>query len=192
MRSERLIYCLAVILLLFAGCSTSEQTPVENANSPAATEEAEDASEATPPDQWTITEVAAGPIRIGMTVSEASQASGLDLRPLGNDSNCHYVKPEGDTGLAFMVIDGRIARVDVDDKSLATSVGARVGDSEERIKLIYLNQVEVTPHKYTEGHYLTVTPAGSSDRIVFETDGQNVTRYRAGRLPEVTWIEGCS
>jgi hypothetical protein len=28
-------------------------------------------------------------------------------------------------------------------------------------------------------------------RIVFETDGQRVTRFRAGRLPAVQYVEGC-
>ena len=29
-------------------------------------------------------------------------------------------------------------------------------------------------------------------RIVFETDGKRVLRFRAGKLPEVEYIEGCS
>jgi hypothetical protein len=89
-----------------------------------------------------------------------------------------------------MVVDGRIARVDVENQSIATGAGARIGDSEARIKRLY-PQVEVTPHKYVRGHYLTAMPAGEY-RIIFETDGVRVTRYRAGRMPEVKWIEGCS
>ena len=52
-----------------------------------------------------------------------------------------------------------------------------------------------TPHKYEQGwRYLTVTPAAPTDgafRLVFETDGQKVVRYRAGRMPEVEWVENC-
>ena len=28
--------------------------------------------------------------------------------------------------------------------------------------------------------------------IIFETDGAEVTSFRAGRLPPVRWVEGCS
>jgi hypothetical protein len=39
------------------------------------------------------------------------------------------------------------------------------------------------------------TPQTAQDkefRIVFETDGNRVDRFRAGRLPEVKFPEGCS
>ena len=29
------------------------------------------------------------------------------------------------------------------------------------------------------------------DAALIETDGERVTRYRAGRLPEVEWVEAC-
>ena len=56
-------------------------------------------------------------------------------------------------------------------------------------------QVKVTPHKYEDGHYLTVTPTAAADkqfRIVFETARGRVTRYRAGLMPSVEYVEGCS
>jgi hypothetical protein len=76
---------------------------------------------------------------------------------------------------------------------LATAEGARVGDSEARIKEIYGDRVTVQPHKYLpNGHYLVVAAAGdAANRIVFETDGKVVTTYRAGRRPEVENVEGC-
>jgi len=53
--------------------------------------------------------------------------------------------------------------------------------------------VTVTPHKYEDGHYLTVNAADdSSFAIVFETSKGRVTRYRAGRRPAVELVEGCS
>lgn len=60
---------------------------------------------------------------------------------------------------------------------------------------LYPGQVTVQPHAYTDGHYLVVTPpaaADSSFRIVFETDGQKVLRYRSGLVPAVEYVEGCS
>jgi hypothetical protein len=128
-----------------------------------------------------------------MTVEEASRILGVNFTSEGSSESCHYVKPEdGPAGISLMIIDGRVARIDVEDQAIPTSVGVHVGDSEDRVKMLYMNQVEVTNHKYTDGHYITVVPADGSNRIVFETDGTKVTRYRAGRMPEVEWVEGCS
>ncbi len=138
-----------------------------------------------------------GPVRAGMTVAEAEQALGAPLALLGPRMEpCHYVVVERRPGVAFMIIDGRIARLDVRPQgSVKTAEGAGIGDTEARIHAIYPGRVEVQPHKYTDGHYLIVTPAAHADsnyRMIFETDGTRVTGYRTGRLPEVRWIEGCS
>ncbi len=74
-----------------------------------------------------------------------------------------------------MVIDGKIARVDVENKFTTTTEGAHVGDSEARIKRLYPGGLRVTPHAYIEGHYLTVTSPDGKRGYVFETDGRRVT-----------------
>ncbi len=94
-----------------------------------------------------------------------------------------------------MVVDGRIARIEVKNSAVATATGAGVGDSEARIHALYPGRVQVRPHKYTDGHYLIVRPEATSDsanRLIFETDGRHVLEYRAGLLPAVAWVEGCS
>lgn len=140
-----------------------------------------------------------GGIRVGMTVTEASIASSTKLVGKGEPS-CYYVQPQGaPKGLGFMVSEGRIARVDVyENKNITTVSGAKIGDTEARIKALYPGQIKVTPHEYTGytgGHYLTYVPKDKSDRnyrVVFETDGKRVTNFRAGKLPEVEYVEGCS
>jgi hypothetical protein len=95
----------------------------------------------------------------------------------------------------FMVSNGRIARVDINDSTTSTSHGIRIGDPETRVYEAYPNRVTSEPHKYVEGHYLTVAPEAAADSglaIVFETDGSRVTGYRSGRTPEVEYVEGCS
>ncbi|HEU4994119.1 MAG TPA: hypothetical protein VFT29_04840 [Gemmatimonadaceae bacterium] len=55
--------------------------------------------------------------------------------------------------------------------------------------------MKVSPHKYTDGHYLKVRPQSSADTlhlIVFETNNGLVTSYQAGRRPQVEYVEGCS
>jgi hypothetical protein len=141
-----------------------------------------------------------GDIPIGLTVAETAKAAGVKLVSLDSSSPkdaCYYVKPQDLRDVGFMVIDGKVARVDVWSKSKVTTLrGAKIGDSEARIKSLYLGQINVTPHEYLAGgHYLTFTPKDKADknyRLVFETDGKRVTQMRSGKLPEVSYIEGCS
>lgn len=131
-----------------------------------------------------------------MSVAEAAAAFGAPLRPLapiGDESSCHYVFPGGNPGaISFMLVDERVARIDVTAPGPLTVDGVGVGSPESEVKRVYRDRVEVSPHKYTgpEGHYLTI--AQGEFAIVFETDGTRVTGYRAGRLPEVAWVERCS
>lgn len=89
-----------------------------------------------------------------------------------------------------------IARIDIDNPKITTVSGAKVGDTEARIKSLYPGQIKVTPHTYNgpQANYLTFVPKNKAEqnyRVIFETDGQRVTRYRVGKLPEVEYIEGC-
>jgi hypothetical protein len=138
-----------------------------------------------------------GPIRVGMTIQQAEASARTRLVSQGSKlGNCWYVKPQGGPrDISFMVIDGQIARVDIYGNSPITTVsGARIGDTENRIKSLYA--VRITPHEYVQGgHYLTVFPNDTPDRqyrMVFETDGKRVKLIRAGRLPEVEYLEGCA
>lgn len=142
-----------------------------------------------------------GAVRVGMTIAEASKAAGTKLiRESGYETNlsCFYVKPQGEPkDIGFMVTNKRISRVDVwKNKSITTLSGAKIGDTESRIKSLYPGQIQVTPHKYVEGgHDLIFIPKDAVDknyRLLFETDGKRVTRFRSGKLPEVEFVEGCS
>lgn len=136
-----------------------------------------------------------GPVRAGMTLAEAERALGAALVRHQTEP-CYFVVVEGRPDVAFMIIDGRIARLDVRRQAtVKTAEGAGIGDPEARIHALYPGRVEVQPHEYTDGHYLVVTPKAPADstyRMIFETDGERVLRYRTGRLPEVSWVEGCS
>jgi hypothetical protein len=136
-----------------------------------------------------------GPIQLGMTGAQATAALDGDFHVRGN-STCGYGSSgRAPKGVKFMLVDGAITRIEVDSGDVETTKGARVGDTEDRIRSLYPSVV-VTPHKYyPNGHYLTVTPASGADtthRIVFETDSSHVTVYRTGLLPSVEWVEGCS
>jgi hypothetical protein len=98
----------------------------------------------------------------------------------------------GHDDLSLMFVDGSFARADVRGSRLQTDAGIRVGDPEARVLERYGPAVATTPHKYDpSARYLTVD-AGENRRFVFETNGTAITLIRAGRLPEVEWVEGCS
>jgi hypothetical protein len=142
-----------------------------------------------------MSETGWGPIRAGMSVADARAALRGRL-PEPTNRECDHVRPAvGPPGVLIMIVNGHVARVEVNDTTVATAAGARIGDTEARIKQLYAGRIQTGPHKYVDGHYLVVrrgTGADSVYRLVFETDGRHVTRYRGGRAPEVEWVEGCS
>jgi hypothetical protein len=144
-----------------------------------------------------LTEDGLGPVRIGMTVRQASKALGRPLKPAAepdeDERHCYYVYPDvSDDALGFMVSEDRIARVDVYKPGIRTATGVGVGTSEAEVIRRYGGKVRIEPHFYTgpEGHYLIVEPRRGT-QILFETDGKCVTQYRAGKLPEVEYVERC-
>jgi hypothetical protein len=144
-----------------------------------------------------LSEDGLGQIQIGMTLNEAVNMGLLNERP-DLKAECDYVYPAVGAGIPFgvgvMVVRGKIARIDIDTGSVTTEDGAKIGDSEDRLKSIYDDELRVEPHKYIEGgHYMTVMgdSASAGKALVFETDGKRVTMFRGGRLPEVKWVEGC-
>ena len=144
-----------------------------------------------------VTEHGVGPLKIGMTLADARKATSgaVSAPPAADTAVCGFARWSGaPAGVRLMTAKGRIVRVDVDSGSATTAAGAHIGDSESRIITLYAGRVETSPSKYAKGHYLTVkrpAAADSSYRFIFETDGKRVTKYRAGRMPEVAYVEGC-
>jgi hypothetical protein len=147
--------------------------------------------------EMALSEDGLGQIQIGMTLDEAVNMGLLNERP-DMKAECDFVFPAVGAGIPFgvnvMVVKRRIARIDVDTGLVTTEDGAKIGDTEDRLKSIYGEHLTTQPHKYIKGwHYMTVMgdSASAGKAIVFETDGSKVTMFRAGRIPEVQWVEGC-
>lgn len=150
-----------------------------------------------PPASWIVEATGIGRIRTGITVAELSAALGTEVKPAYDfNPSCTHVTPPGlPPGVRFMIVDDSVARVEVDSAGIPTTEGAGVGDTESSVILLYQGRVDVQPHKYTgpTGHYLVVTPPNDTlHKIIFETDGERIVRYRAGRVPAVHAVEGCS
>jgi hypothetical protein len=145
-------------------------------------------------DTRALTDTGFGPISVGMTLAEANSALGETLRTLQPvvGTGCEYAF--GRDSVAVMMEEGRIVRIEVRAPGVATSEGAKVGDTEARVQQLYADRITTTPHKYTSGHYLFVTPRDGprgQTQLVFETDGSVVTEFRGGLLPAVAYVERC-
>ena len=139
-----------------------------------------------------------GPIQIGMSTAEANAAVGGNLVALGTPpmGGCSYMLIRHmKEGVAVMINNGRVARIDVTSPAYPTVSGARVGMAQDQVMQLYGGRLQVAPHTYVQsGKYLTFVPRDAVDqsyRMIIDTDGAKVTGIRAGQLPEVEWIEGC-
>ena len=192
-------YSLAAALaILLSSCSKVENTPQTDS---AAQASASSLDSAISPaiggnTEWTVRTDGVRGALIGMRSEELRTALGLPPSASASTAECEYMDASGlPVKIFFMLHLDTLVRIDVGDSTIATAEGARIGDSESRIKTLYGDRVAVEPHKYTgpEGHYLIVSPGGDSSRmIVFETDSDRVTTYHVGRSPEVRYVEGCS
>ena len=184
--------------LLCAACAAPRDRAADSQGAAASSDHATTAASPREPTSLVVTMHGIGAVRVGMTVDEARAATHTPRQGAASkDPNaCGYLRLAGvPAGVSTMVEGGRVVRVDVDSARILTDEGAQVGDTEDRIKSIYAGRIAVSPHKYTDGHYLTVRAAAESDsayRLVFETDGRRVTRYRAGVRPQVEYVEGCA
>lgn len=154
---------------------------------------------ATPLTDAEVTLFGVGPLRIGMTLSEASEALGVALLPLGGNlsGECAYYQPETkDQFLGLMAVGDRIIRIDIwPGSTLETVSGAAIGMTKAEIADLYPGQIEATPNPYIKGQFLTLVPSDPEFalyRMVFETDAEDtVVQYRTGQFPAVTWPDGC-
>jgi hypothetical protein len=146
---------------------------------------------------WTIRLDGVGPVRFGMALAAAQAALGDSLIVAPRGGECGFTVPRGaPAGVRFMVEQGKVVRVDVDSSGVRTAAGVEVGMAEADVRSRYPVGLRVQPHKYDpRGRYLVVQgtePADSARRLIFETDGQRVVRYRAGIAPAVEYVEGCA
>lgn len=140
-----------------------------------------------------------GPAHFGTDEESVRMAWGRPLRHSGGETSCAYLlidpHPAEGFGIAFMLVDGRFARYDVDTPRYVAPGGGKVGSSIDQLERLYGPRLQSRPHKYTaDARELVVTPdQGGEARLVFETDANGrVTDWRIGVPPGVHYVEGCS
>jgi len=148
-------------------------------------------------DNWAVRPDGIGPISVGMKLSNLKSVLHLSYsikRAEDSDQQtCFYADLRDHPGIGLMILNGRIARVDIDNHETQTIEGIHNGDSEAHARSIYGKRLKVTPHAYTapEGHYLTVRSTDGKYGIRFETDSGKIVRYYAGCVDAISLIEGC-
>jgi hypothetical protein len=196
MRSRHRTHVVAFALAASA-CARGQDAPRDTADTGATARDSNivDSTTASTDVEWRVTPRGFGPVEAGMRLSEASAVLGVPTTAGGSGEACTIIHPVAlPAGVSFMVVGDVVARVQVDSAGVTTDEGVGVGTTQAQAQTIYAGRVTSTPHEYTKGRYLTVrsaAPADSNFRMLFETDGQKITRYRVGRLPEVEWVEGC-
>ncbi|NEZ58920.1 hypothetical protein [Adonisia turfae] len=151
-----------------------------------------------------------GPVRLGMSIQEAANAAQVSfvVAPMTQSELCQYYLPEvydpekatrvaSIDGIGLMVVNDQVIRIDIWSESpIKTLSGLGIGSTIEEIDAVYDGQIDVTPHPYTDGSYVTLTSEAAGSNLyslVFETDKEGrVTQFRTGQFPAVTWAEGCS
>ena len=144
-----------------------------------------------------------GPVRVGMTLAEASAAAGVPIRLHPGESgglDCTYAYSVGAVDeVGFMVVAGRIVRIDVGHRPpdrVKTLSGIGKGSTEAEVMKTYPGRIKVEPHPYVRGaHNLVYVPNDAAYRtfsMIFESVDGRVTAFRSGFAEQVSWTEGCS
>ncbi len=112
-----------------------------------------------------------------------------DARP-----SCFTMQPAGGPeGTVFMILDGRVERIDIASPEITTRSGIGVGSTTDEIVELFESNIETTT--VAGGEEIVFIPTDEVDRdfrIVWTTDGTMVTAMRAGRLPGVLTASPCA
>lgn len=143
-----------------------------------------------------------GPAKFGDNEESVRMSWGRPLTVSGSEpESCAYLMPDprpvgsGTFAIAFMLVDGKFARYDIDSDRYTAPGGGKVGSSIDQLEQFYAGRVTSGPHKYVENaKVLVVTPQdGGEARLVFETTAEGTVKtWRIGVPPGVHYVEGCS
>lgn len=149
-----------------------------------------------------------GPLTIGMSLDELTQAAGADANPdsVGGPEPevCDQFHPVNTPeGVFVMIENGVLTRISlINDAAITTDAGLSLGASSDDVRAAY-NEVEVTPHKYQEAPAAYIdawSNVESGDdaidnfdargiRYVIGSDGLVESIHAGG--PSIRYVEGC-
>ncbi|GAM99366.1 hypothetical protein U91I_03015 [alpha proteobacterium U9-1i] len=178
----------AALVLVLAACNPASEPPAAP-EAPAAQSDAPFLSAA-----------GYGPVRIGMTIEEASTALGAQLVPDGNFDEpdaCQTLHIDGVTDedpLRFMAQGGRITRIsDYGGRDATTPEGVGVASTDSEIRAAYPNAIE-QPAKYNAApaHDLIIWTTPNESGVRFEINEQGVATIVHAGDESIQLVEGCA
>jgi hypothetical protein len=133
-----------------------------------------------------------GPLKIGMTISRAEEATGRRFTVAEfSQGDCGGASMHPNSyGVGVLTTGGRVARIMVGRRGIATSAGIRVHDSVAKLKRRYGSKLVAVPEFYVPSQ-LNYELRSGNRKVIFKTDNKRVMYIFAGRKPEVDYVEGC-
>lgn len=126
-----------------------------------------------------------GPVRVGMSLPQASAAADQALRAVEQKGCTFGVPASGSPDVRFLLQRGRIARVDVGaDSAVLTLSGVGVGADADEVRAVYGRRLVTA-----EGG-LRFDPSDVRYAVAFDTDDGEVVAVRAG-LADVVRNDPC-
>ncbi|MBD2254679.1 hypothetical protein [Nostoc parmelioides] len=142
-----------------------------------------------------------GKIKIGMTLAQAQKVAHIGIVQLNGKRNqqdgCFYVQPKSGfqfQRVKFMVVDGKIVTFEINGSNVKTAKGVKVGDSQYNLATYGIKNFQLIGNKNSKQRYFIYAPPKAKNyRIIFESgEYEYITRYRAGKIPEVNYPFGCA
>lgn len=137
-----------------------------------------------------------GDLRIGTPVAALRAMGATGEQYPDPEIDCSYWRAPRWPGLAMMVSDGRVVRIETEDSRYRTASGARVGMTAAEIRALYGSAMRVAPDHYDgpDAHYLIYQARDEPYGMIVET---NAETGRAEMILVGTWdavqlVEGCS
>lgn len=136
-----------------------------------------------------LTPAGLGDVSIGASLRRVEDLLGSTLGSALGDCG-HVLSP--DARVSVMTNEGTAARIDVTGPGFPTGRGIEVGDPVDAVRAAYGARLRERPAPYDpdEPEFYVDAPGGG--RTVLEITDGLVTGIRAGREPEVDFIEGCA
>lgn len=133
-----------------------------------------------------------GDLRVGQAVPKGSSWA---ERGAQEGSTCSTVSSPDYPGVYGMVIEGKVRRITVGQRSgVKLTEGIGIGSPERDVQKWFAG-FRVEPHKYeaAPAKYLTAPNAASGDAAVrFEIGGDGKVKFiHVGMMPELAYVEGC-
>jgi hypothetical protein len=138
------------------------------------------------------------PAQAGQTLQQAEAALGAPLLPATpppkDPASCHLRSTAAQPGVAYVVNQGVVTRMETRDARYLTLSGLRVGDEVQKVRQVYGARLSVRPHAYfARGLVLAVYSPDRQFALVMESnDAGRLVTLRGGMVPAVELLEGCS